>query len=156
MDSFHLLLAKNSLSLPQPLIGILIPRAFQLERAAIPPALFLCTLAPLLQEVVGNPPTDQRLSRPRRRVELQKGILEVLVDLHDGSLITTSITVVGSREDGDDVPLLGPVETVHDELVCSCDQGETVVVVECFGDVLAERVASTTRRNAPSTAVIWV
>lgn len=37
-----------------------------------------------------------------------QGVLQVVVHLEDSSLITTSVTIVGSRKDGDDVLVLRP------------------------------------------------
>jgi hypothetical protein len=59
-------------------------------------------------------------------------------------------------EDSYDISILRPVVSLHYELMGSCYQGETVVVVERFGDVLPKGVASTTRRDSPSAPVIWV
>lgn len=56
--------------------------------------------------VIGWPPANQRFSSSWRRVKLQERILEMIVHFEDGSLVTTSIAVVGSREDGDDVTFL--------------------------------------------------
>jgi hypothetical protein len=67
-----------------------------------------------------------------------------------------SITIVRRRENRDDVPILTPIVSVHDKLMCSCDQRQTVVVVECFGDILAECVACSTRTDSPSTSIIGV
>lgn len=36
------------------------------------------------------------------------------------------------------------------------DKCETVVVVECFGNVLAKGVTCTSWTDAPTTAVVWV
>lgn len=79
---------------------------------------------------VGHPPRDERLSCPRRRVELKairspnrvserattgsgrrnvQGVLHVFVDLHDGGLVAAAVAVVGCREDGDDVAVVRPV-----------------------------------------------
>lgn len=44
----------------------------------------------------------------RRQRDLQ-GIFEVLVDLHDRRLIAASVTVIGSREDRNDVAVVRPV-----------------------------------------------
>jgi len=44
----------------------------------------------------------------------------------------------------------------HDELMCSRDEGEAVVVVERLGDVLPKGVARSSRRDAPPAAVVRV
>ena len=38
----------------------------------------------------------------------------------------------------------------------TCNERKSIVVVECFGYVLAKSVTSTTRRDAPATAVVWI
>lgn len=110
----------------------------------------------ILQKVIRHASRDQRLAGTRSWVKLQKGILEVLVDFHDGCLVAASVAVVGCRKDGNNVTLLRPVESVHDQLMCSCHQCQAIVVVERFRNVLAKRVARTSWRDAPSTSVIWV
>lgn len=50
---------------------------------------FVC----LLQEVVRRASCDVRLSPARRRVELQERVLQVLVDLHDRSLIAAAVAL---------------------------------------------------------------
>ena len=50
-------------------------------------------------------------------VKLQEGILEGVVKLHDGSLVSTAVAVVGGGEDGDHVPVVRPVVPLHHQLV---------------------------------------
>lgn len=61
-----------------------------------------------------------------------------------------------TREDGHHVPVLRPVVALHDELMCTCDEGQAVVVVERLGNVLAERVSGTTGGDAPAATVVGV
>ena len=48
----------------------------------------------VLEEVVRCSACDVRLSSPRCGVELEEGVLEVLIDLHDRSLVTAAIAIV--------------------------------------------------------------
>ena len=100
----------------------------------------------------------------------------MLVNLHDGCLVTTSIAVVGSyttcvrrrrssaREEGlqrtgkycHHIAILRPVVPFHDQLVGASDQCEVVVLVEGLRDILAEGVAGPSRRYAPPAAVVGV
>lgn len=147
-----------------------------------PKAIFLFFSSLLfLEEIVRHPPRHQRLSRTRRRVELEESVLEVLVDLHDGGLVAAAVAVVGGREDCDDlrakkskgqhslscphrrllarrthISLLTPIEPIHDQLMCPRHQCQPIVMVKRLRDVLPERVACTTRADTPSTAVVWV
>ena len=72
------------------------------------------------------------------RVELQEVELHELVDLHNSSFITASVAIIGSREDSNHVAFMGPVVSVHHELMGSGDADEVIRVVELFGDVLTE------------------
>lgn len=51
---------------------------------------------------------------------------------------------------------MGPVESIHHQLVGAGDAREAVRVVELLGDVLAEAVAGAARRDAPAATVIRV
>ena len=70
-------------------------------------------------------------------------ILHKFVDLHNCSLITTSVAVIGSREDGHDVSLMCPVVAVHDKLMSASDTSQVVRVVELLRNVLTKTVAGT-------------
>jgi hypothetical protein len=83
-------------------------------------------------------------------------ILQMLVNLHNRSLVTTSVAVVGCTEYRDHIPVLTPIVSLHDELMRSCDQGQPVVVIECFADVLTKSVPSPSRTDSPSTSVIRI
>ena len=63
---------------------------------------------------------------PRRRVKLEEGVFEGIVQLHDGGLVAAPVAIVGGREDGDDVPVMRPVVPLHDELMGSANQGQTI------------------------------
>jgi len=45
---------------------------------------------------------------------------------------------------------------LHNKLMCTTNQLQLVGVIECLRDVLAERVASSARRDAPACTIIWV
>jgi len=70
------------------------------------------------------------LTLARSRIELQKDVLHLLVELHDGCLIAAPIAIVWCAEDGDDVAIVAPIEPLHDELMGSADERQAVVVVE--------------------------
>jgi len=87
---------------------------------------------------------------------LQEIELHELVHFHDGSLVTAAVAVVGSREDGDDVPFVGPVVPVHDKLVSPGYSYETIRMVEILRDVLAERVPCSSGGDTPAAPVVRV
>ena len=89
-------------------------------------------------------------------VELEEIILDELVNLHYGGLVTTSVAVVGCGEDRDDVALVCPVVAVHDKLMGARDSSQAVRVVKLLRDVLSEGVTSASGRDAPTAAVIGV
>jgi len=61
-----------------------------------------------------------------------------------------------TREYGDHVPVLGPVVSLHHQLVGSRNQRQPVVVIERLGNVLAKRVPGAARRNTPAAPIIRV
>jgi len=97
-----------------------------------------------------------RFSTARCWIELQEGILESVIKLHNGSLVATSVAIVGRAENGYHILLMTPVVTLHDKLMSPRDKGEAIAVIECLGYVLAERVPSSSGRNTPSTSVIRI
>jgi hypothetical protein len=97
------------------------------------------------------------------RIKLYKGVLEVLIYVHEGCLVPAPVAVVGRREDRRDVFVvsggitLGYGSTyIHHQLMSSSDHLEVIVVVELFGDVLTEGVTGTSRVDPPSTPVVGV
>lgn len=80
----------------------------------------------------------------------------MFVNLHDCGLVSAAVTVIGSREYRDDVSVLTPVVTFHDQLMGTSDQRQTVVVVKSLADVLAESVASTSGAYSPTASVIGI
>ena len=63
-------------------------------------------------------------------VELQEGVLEVIVDLHDRRLVTTPVAVIRCGKNRDDVAIMCPIVALHDELVRTGQKLQTVDVVE--------------------------
>ena len=51
---------------------------------------------------------------------------------------------------------MGPVVAAHNKLMSTRYQFQSICMVELFRDVLAERVASTSGRDAPAAAVIGI
>ena len=83
-------------------------------------------------------------------------IFHVLVDLHDCSLVSTSVAVVRSGEDCHDITLVCPVVSIHDQLMRSGDSRQVIRVVELLRDVLTETIAGAARADTPTTSVIGV
>lgn len=97
-----------------------------------------------------------RFSTPRCRIKLKEGIFKSIIQFHDGSLVATAIAVVWCTKDGDNIPIMTPVVSLHNKLMGSGDQGKTVGMVESFGDVLSKSVSSTSGRDSPATTVIRI
>jgi hypothetical protein len=51
---------------------------------------------------------------------------------------------------------VAPVVALHDELVGTRDEGETVGVVKLLSDILTKGVSSSTRRDTPATSVVRI
>jgi len=80
---------------------------------------------------------------------LQKSVLHALVHLHDSRGVAASVAVVRCAEYGDNIPVVAPVVTFHDELVRSGDKLEAINVVEAFRGVLPEGKTCTAGRDPP-------
>ncbi|KAH9407846.1 hypothetical protein TYRP_011491 [Tyrophagus putrescentiae] len=109
-----------------------------------------------LEKVIGRSAGDVRLAALRRRVKLEEGVVEGVVELHDRRLVAAAVAVVGRTEDGHHVVVVAPVEALHHQLVGAGDQRQAVGVVEGLADVVAEGVAGAARADAPAAAVVRV
>ena len=90
-------------------------------------------------------------------MEELKGTVHVLVDLKDGGNIATSVTVVWSRPNCNQVGVLEPVlETIHDKLMSSGHKFKVVDLVEFRSDSVSEKVACASWRDSPSLDVLWI
>lgn len=87
---------------------------------------------------------------------MKERVLHEFIDLHNGGFVTTSVAIVGSREHGDDVAVVGPVVTIHHQLMSSGDQFQIVRVIELLRNILSKRVAGTSGRDTPTTSVIRI
>lgn len=85
-----------------------------------------------------------------------QGVFQMLINLHDRSLVTTSVAVIWSAEDGHHISVLAPIVSLHDQLMCSGHQCETVVMIECFRDILTKGVTCTSWTDTPSASVIRI
>lgn len=80
----------------------------------------------------------------------------MLINFHDSSLITTSVTVIGSTENCYDIPILTPVVPFHNQLMRSRNQSKAIVVVESFTDILTKGVPRSSWAYTPSTSIIGI
>jgi len=109
-----------------------------------------------LKKIVGSSARNMRFSSSWCRVELNECILHLFVKLHDCSLISASITIVGSTKNRHDVSFMAPVVALHDKLMSSSDKSKSVVVVELIRNILAEGISSASRRKTPSRSIIGI
>lgn len=109
-----------------------------------------------LKEVVWGAASHVWFSSAWCWVKLQEWIFQSVIKFHYCSLITTAVTIVWSTKNGHYIPVMAPVVSLHHQLMGSRNQGKAIGMVKCFRDVLSKCVASTSRRNTPSTAVIWI
>ena len=89
-------------------------------------------------------------------VKLLNGMSAALVHLDDRREVPAAVAVVRCREHGHDTVVVHPVESLHDQLVRPCDELQTICVVELLRNVLPKRVPCTSRRDSPTTPVLWV
>jgi len=109
-----------------------------------------------LQEIVRCTASDVRLATTRRRIELEECVLERVVQFEDTSLIAAAVAVVWRGEDGHDLLVMRPVVAFHHELMRAGDELQVIRVVKRFTNVLAERVAGTSRRYAPAATIVRI
>ena len=98
----------------------------------------------------------ESLLRKTRIGKVLQCAVHMFVDFHNGGLVTASVAVIWCGEDSDDVALVTPIVSVHDELMGASNSLKAVCLVKLLGNVLTEGIASTTRRDAPTAAVIRV
>ena len=80
----------------------------------------------------------------------------MFVQLHHTSFIATAVAVVRSTEDSHHVLVMRPVVSIGNELMSTCNKVKTVLLIILLRDVLTKGIASTSRRHAPATSVVWV
>ena len=66
----------------------------------------------------------------------------MLSNFENGSLITTAITVIGSRKHCYQIASVTPIVPFHHHLMSSTNKIEAILPVERFGHILTEGVAS--------------
>ena len=70
--------------------------------------------------------------------------------------LTTAIAVVRRTENGDHILFMGPIKPLHNELVRSRYQVDAICVIELLRDVLSKRIPCPSRRDSPTTPIVWV
>jgi hypothetical protein len=91
------------------------------------------------------------------RVEDLEVVLNLLVDKHDRSDISTAIAIIRCRPDSDEVRVLEPeFEAVHDQLMGTGDQAQAVDVVKLGSDLGAEQPSSASGGDRPRVDIIGV
>lgn len=83
-------------------------------------------------------------------------VINVIVNLHNGGLIATSVAIVGGREDSHHSSIVLPLITLHNELMSSGNEVKIIDVGELFSDVLPECVPGSSWRDPPATSENWV
>ena len=109
-----------------------------------------------LQKVVRSFSIDMRLSSSRCWIELKKALVQHFVNFHYCSLITTSVAIVGSAEDCNDVHFMTPIVPVHNKLMSTRYQIQAILMVELLGYVLAKCKAGPAGADAPSGPIVRV
>ena len=81
-------------------------------------------------------PSYKKTTLPWCRVKLQEGVLKGVIKLHDAGLVAAPVAIVGGGEDGDHVPVVTPVVSLHHQLMGPAHQGQAVRMVERLGYIL--------------------
>ena len=66
-----------------------------------------------------------------------------VIHLHNGRLVTAAVAIIGSRKDRDDLAIVLPLVSFHDQLMSTRNKVKAVNVRKLLGNVLAKRITST-------------
>lgn len=76
---------------------------------------------------------------------------DIVINLHNSRLITTSVAIVGSRENSHHRSIVLPLITLHNKLMGPGNKMQIINVGELFCNVLPKRVPRASWRNTPAT-----
>jgi hypothetical protein len=68
-------------------------------------------------------------------------LVDSVVNFHNSSLVTASVTVIGSGKDSDNGPVVLPLVSFHHQLVRTGDKVQTVNVRKLLGNILSKGVS---------------
>lgn len=90
-------------------------------------------------------------------MENVESFIQIFVHIQNRSNVTASVAVVWSRPDCDEVLVFEPIlESIHDKLMRSGNQGDVVDVIEFSCDFRAEQPSCSSWRHGPSFNVFWI
>ena len=78
-------------------------------------------------------------------------LINIIINLHYSSLITTPVAIVGSRENSHHRSIVLPLITLHYKLMSPGNKVKIVNVGELFRNVLTKRVPCASWGNPPAT-----
>ena len=86
-----------------------------------------------------------------------EGSVQLVIYVQDGGHISASVAVVWCRPNSHEVLISEPVfESVHDELMCSCDQRDVVDVIELGSNLGSKKPSSSSWGHSPGFDIFWV
>jgi hypothetical protein len=97
-----------------------------------------------------------RLGLFRCGVELEERPIHEFIHFHYGSLVAAAVTIIGRGENCDDVFLVTPIVSIHDQLMSPAHQTQAICLVELFTYILAEGVPGTSRGDTPAHAIVGI
>ena len=68
-----------------------------------------------------------------------------IIDFHNGRLITTTVAVIGSRKHRNNLAIVLPLITFHDQLMSTRNKVKTINVRKLLGNVLTECITCSAR-----------
>ena len=108
------------------------------------------------KEVVRCSSRNMWLSSSWCRIKYKEIVIHMFIYFHYASFIGTSITIIGCWKDCHNISLMAPIISIHYKLMCPWDQLKVISMIKLFWDILTKSVPSTSRRNTPTTSVIWI
>lgn len=80
-------------------------------------------------------------------------LINSVIDLHDSSLVSATVTVVRCGKYCDDTSIMLPLVPLHHKLMRSWNKEKAINMGKLFRNVLPKRVSCTPRRDAPTTSL---
>ena len=81
-------------------------------------------------------------------------LFNTVIHFHNGSLVSASVTIIGSRKDRHHCSIVLPLVAFHHQLVRTGNKVQTINVRELLRNVLAKCVTRSPRGNSPTATVV--
>lgn len=81
-------------------------------------------------------------------------VINVIINLHYGGLVATSVAIVRGRENSHNCSIVLPLISLHNKLMSPGNEMKIVDVGELFCDILPKRIPRSSWRDPPTTSLM--